>query len=487
MKKRNLHNLSHQRLLTCDMGELVPVSCVEALPGDSFRHSASMLLRVAPLVAPVMHAVDVRLHSFFVPNRLIWDNWEDFITGGNSGNDATVHPTITVNSGAGFAVGSLADYLGVPTGVDDLPVSALPFRAYARIWNDYFRDQDLQSELTIDTGDGADTTTNTDLKFISWAKDYFTMARAWPQRGDEVTLPLGTSARVATDVADGVDVSVWSTADGASRKLRADAAFVNRDSGTAGTSDLYADLSNATAASVADLRRAIALQSYQEARAMYGAEYVDYLRYAFGVTPDDARLQRPEYLGGGRQTISFSEVLQTGPDSTDGGVGEMLGHGISAMRSRSYVKFFTEHGLVLTLLSVRPRNVYVDGLHRSWSRTTKEDYYQKELEFIGQQAVLNKEVYWPHTTPNGTFGYMDRYAEYRHHPSHVSGLFRTTLNHWHLARDFSADVALNEAFIKCEPGRRINADTASDNLYVMVNHNLRARRPVHYAQPGRIL
>lgn len=486
------------------MGELVPVSCVEALPGDSFRHSASMLLRCSPLVAPVMHAVDVRLHSFYVPYRLIWDNWEDFITGGEDGDGDGVGaaPTITVNSGSGFAVGSLADYLGIPTGVDDLPVSALPFRAYSSIWNEYFRDQDLQDPLVVSKADGADSTTNTTLKNIAWAKDYFTMARPWPQRGDEVTLPLGTRANV---LGIGMENQTWTAgpanayetgasgtrayanyrnADGTAASNRV---FFEEDPNNAGFPNIYADLSNATAASITDLRRAIALQSIQEARAMYGAEYGDYLRYAFGVEPLDARIGRPEYLGGGRQTISFSEVLQTGPDSADDGVGELKGHGIAAMRSRSYMKFFPEHGLVLTLLSVRPRNVYIDGLHRMFSRATKEDYYQRELEFIGQQEVLNKEVYWPHATPNGTFGYQDRYAEYRHHPSHVSGLFRSTLNHWHLARDFSSDQALNEAFIKCDVTKRIHADTSNDTLYCMVNHNLRARRIVHYAQPGRTL
>lgn len=497
MRKRNLHDLSHQRLLTCDMGELVPVSCVEALPGDSFRHAASMLLRVSPLVAPVMHAVDVRLHSFFVPNRLIWDNWEDFITGGadGEGGAAGAAPTITPNTGSGFAVGSLADYLGIPTGVDDKPVSALPFRAYALIWNEFYRDQDLQSELTVSLADGADTTTNTTLKSIAWGKDYFTAARAWPQKGPEVTLPLGTTAPVLLDsnapnnpimrlTAGGLP-GVAALATGADSRLERGADGANLYFDPDGS--LYTDLAAATSASVAELRRAIALQSYQEARAMYGSEYVDYLRFAFGVTPDDARIQRPEYLGGGRQTISFSEVLQTGPDADDTGVAQLKGHGISAMRSRSYVKFFSEHGWVITLLSVRPRSVYTSGLHRSLSRTTKESYYQKELEFIGMQEVLNKEIYWAHATPDGTFGYQDRYAEYRHHPSHVSGLFRSTLNHWHLAREFGSTPALNESFITCTPGRRINADTENDNLYVMVNHNLRARRPVSYAQPGRIL
>lgn len=497
MKKRAKHSLSHYRLATFDMGELVPVGCVEVLPGDSFRHAASVLLRVSPLLAPVMHPIHVRLHHFFVPCRLLWDGWEDFITGGSDGEGGSsgTYPTITVNTGTGWAEGSLADYLGVPTGVDDLPVSALPFRAYSLIWNEYYRDQDLQSELTVDTGSGADTTTNTTLQKIAWEKDYFTAARPWPQKGPELTLPLGESADVVRDSSSSVP-GLRGASSGTSYNLRAAAGSSNvvlqvqgsANENLAWSTDvgLHADLTTATSATVAELRRVMALQRYQEARAMYGSEYVDYLRYAYGVVSSDARLQRPEYLGGGKQTIAFSEVLQTGPDSGDEGVADLKGHGIAAMRSRRYTRFFEEHGYVISLMSVRPRSMYASGLHRSWSRTTKEDYFQHELQFIGQQEVLNKEVYAAHATPAGTFGYQDRYSEYRHHPSHVSGEFRSTLNFWHLARIFSSDPALNASFIQCAPSKRINASQATDQLWVMVNHSLQARRQVSRAAPGRI-
>lgn len=493
MKRRYKHSLSHYKLATFDMGELVPVGCVEVLPGDSFRHSASCLVRVSPLLAPVMHPIQVRLHHFFVPNRLLWKNWEDFITGGpdGEGGDATAVPTITTQDG--FAEGTLADYLGCPTGVPNLTVSALPFRAYSLIFNEYYRDQDLVAELPVSDEDGNDTTTNVTLQRIAWEKDYFTAARPWPQKGPALTLPLGETAPVQPDGTRPTFRGDGTIGD-SGFDYQAGQAIIMREAGNVGATEnmlwgnpgLEADLTNATSATVAELRRVMALQRYQEARAMYGSEYVDYLRYAFGVRSSDARLQRPEYLGGGKQTISFSEVLQTGPDGSGEGVADLKGHGIAALRSRRYTRFFEEHGYVISLMSVRPRSMYGSGLHRSWFRATKEDYFQHELQFIGQQEVLNKEVYAAHSQPDGTFGWQDRYSEYRHLPSMVAGEFRSTLNFWHLARLFASDPALNSSFVQCNPGKRINASQATDQLWVMVNHSLRARRQVAPANPGRI-
>lgn len=507
---RSKHNLSHFRNLTCNMGEIVPIGLVDVLPGDSFRHSTSMLLRTTPLVAPPMHPVHTNIFHIYFPYRILWNDWENFITGGPDGLNASTFPTITVNSGSGFANGSLADYLGVPTGVDDLPVSALPFRAYALGYNHLFRDPDLNSALTVDLTDGADTTTNQTLQVGCWEKDYFTTCRPWTQKGTVLSLPLGSSATVKAQVSRLVTgaspgIQFYHEDDGdpaAADKLLTtgtggDQEFIYT-SGSAGAAanaalypgNLYADLSTATAATINDLREAIQLQAYKEARALYGSTYPDYLRY-LGLSPDDSRMQRPELLASGSNTIQFSEVLQQAP-TTSGtpnvGLGNMAGHGVGTVRSNQYTRFFPEHGLVMSLLLVRPKTMYVTGLNRHWSKTTKEDFWQRELEGIGAQEVLNKELYWADTGPNDVFGYQNRYDEYRHHESSVHGDFRgTTLDDWHLGRIFTSDVALNSTFVNCTPSTRIFQSTSTDQLLIMAMHNLVARRMVKkFGTPAKI-
>lgn len=488
--KRFKHNLSNYKLLTCDMGEIVPIGLREVLPGDTVQHSTSLLLRVSPLLSPVMHPVHVKIHHWFVPHRLVWEDWEKFITGGPDGMDASVFPTITTPVTTGFAEGSLADYLGVPTGAgnDSEEVSALPFRAYALIFNEWYRDQDLVSPLTIDLTSGPDTTTNVDLQNAAWEKDYFTSSRPWEQKGPSVTIPLTGDAPVlgigALNATYGTASQLVRESDGttstyATAKNFWDAGDDNKvyleQDGVTGYPKVRADLSNVSAVDMNDLRLAMSLQRFEEARARYGSRYTEYLRY-LGVRSSDARLQRPEYLGGGKQTIQFSEVLQTA-EGTDP-VGELRGHGISAMRSNKYRRFFEEHGYVISVMIVRPKTMYAQGLERTWNRRTKEDFFQKELQHIGQQEVLNKELYLAGPSPNGVFGYQDRYDEYRRAESTVAGQFRTTLNFWHYARLFSSAPALNADFVKSVPTKRVNAVTSEDCLWVMANHRMIARRIV---------
>lgn len=487
--KRSKFSLSHSKLLTMDMGQLIPIGLVEVLPGDSFQQATSALVRASPLLAPVMHPVDVRIHHWYVPHRLVWTDWENFITGGPDGLNASVPPTIALTTPA---ISSLPDYLGVPTG-SNITVGALPFRGYAAIWNEWYRDQDLQTKLTIDLTDGADTTTNIALQNCGWEKDYFTSARPWEQKGPAITLPLGTRAPVsgighATSATYGDAGSTYkdasTTAAGAvyPHAVASNTAIIQvrgTAAGAAGVPDVYADLSQATSASVNLLREAFALQRFEEARARYGSRYTEYLRY-LGVRSSDARLQRPEYLGGGRDTIQFSEVLQTGVTTSGNaaGVGTLRGHGIAALRSNRYRRFFEEHGYIHSFMSVRPKTMYIQGLPRHWSRTVKEDYWQVELQHIGQQEVLNKEVYAPHATPNGVFGYQDRYDEYRRNESWVSGEFRTTLDEWHFARAFGSDPALNASFVKCVPSEEPFASPSTNTLWVQVKHSIQARRLV---------
>nr|DAW08219.1 MAG TPA: Capsid protein [Microviridae sp.] len=474
--KRGKFSLSYTKLLSCDMGELIPIGWHEALPGDTIQQTTTALVRCAPLLSPVMHPVEVRFHHWCVPNRLLWTNWEKFITGGPDGLDATVHPTITLPS---VAVGSLADYLGVPISAGAIVVSALPFRAYASIFNENYRDQDLVTLAGLSLGDGVDATTSTALKNIAWEKDSYTSARPWEQKGPAISIPLtGSAPVVISETGATPGTRTFDRGNAA-----ADGAVRVNEAGTINSPLLFnTDLTGVSSVTVNALREALALQRYEEARARFGSRYTEYLLY-LGVKSADSRLQRPEYLGGGRQTIQFSEVLATAETGATTDVGDMKGHGIATPRSNRYRRYFEEHCIVMTMMSVRPKTMYMQGLDRKFNRRTKEDYWQKELQHIGQDNILNKEIYAAHATPDGTFGWQDRYDEYRKSESNVAGEFRTTtLNYWHLARDFSADPALNSTFVTSTPTKRVFAATSADCLYVMAKHSIQARRLV--AQTG---
>lgn len=468
---RNRHVLNHYRLLTCSMGEIVPVGVTEVLPGDSFRHMSSALMRFGPLVTPVMHPVYVKMHHWFVPNRIIWDDWEGFITGADS--EAAI-PTVTQDGNS-----DLLDHMGVDPAATGTEVNALPVRAYNKIYNDIYRDNDLQTEVSEDQ-----------LTVLSsnWEKDYFTRCRATPQQGAEVTIPFSAAEAPVLGIGT-VDTTSWGTS---SNVRQSDGSTVTYSEGIStsqatggrieGDGSQYpyirADLSQATGGiNVTDFRTAMALQRFAEARAFYGERYVDFLRY-WGIRPRDGRLDRPEYLGGGRQTVSFSEVLATAEAGSQV-VGGLAGHGIAAVRTRPYRKFFEEHGWCISVMQVIPRGIYGQALPRHFLRTTKEEYYQRELEMVGPQAVTNREVYPAHSAPEDTFGWCGRYDEYRQAPSYISGEFRdAAYDEWHLARLFGSDPALNSSFVQCDASNRIFAAPSEPNLQIMAQHFITAQRAV---------
>lgn len=484
MKKRSKFSLSHYRLLTMKMGYIVPVGLVEVLPGDTIRHATSVFLRLAPMLAPVMHPCHVTIHTWYVPYRLLWDQWEDFITGGPDGLDTSEFPTITAPSG-GFGVGSLADYLEIPPKFGGIEVSALPFRAYNLIYNEWYRDQDLENPLEISTDSGADTTTNTTLMRGDWERDIFTTARPWPQKGPGVTVPVNGASQESYEILPNgsMKFATLGTAVPGNHELQATTTSGNvlipPFGSYAGNYPLQY-LSGLTlnadpkqgSIDINQLREAFALQRFEEHRAMYGSRYVEYLRY-LGVKSSDARLQRPEYLGGGKQTIQFSEVLQTAEGSDP--VGTLRGHGIGAMRSNRYRRFFEEHGIVMSFMMVRPKSIYMQGIPRMYLRRVKEDFWQQELQHIGQQEVYTQELYGG-VEAGTVFGYQNRYDDYRQHWSSVSGEFRDILNYWHMARDFANAPVLNADFISAVPTERIFAAQQNDQLYCMVNHSIQARR-----------
>ena len=332
---RNKHNLSNYRLLTGDMGRLYPIGLVEVLPGDAFQHSTSVFMRFSPMAAPVMHPVSVRVHHFFIPHRLVWPEsegggWEQFITSGPTGADAQTVPTVATTGTAN----DLHDYFGLPTETG-APVSALPSRGFNLVYNEWFRDQDLVTERLA---------TDVTIPLVAWEKDYYTTSRPWEIKGPAITLPLGTKAPVSHDVVAPGKVGVFSTDVSAYRGLDAGGTDL-LSSGTVATEgeSLYADLSSASAVPINEFRRAFALQRYAEARAQYGSRYVEYLRY-LGVNPSDSRLQRPEYLGGGRAQVAISEVLQTANEAASDrfGVGDLHKDSHPLVRLRLRVRVFMQ-------------------------------------------------------------------------------------------------------------------------------------------------
>lgn len=556
--KRSIHNLTHYNLFTADMGQLVPICCVPVLPGDTFRHNSSVMVRLSPMVAPVMHPLYVRIHHFFVPNRLLWNKWEDFITGGKEGVGVNppLFPTIKFPS---VKKGSLMDYFGINPTDKEIEVNALPFRAYNLIYNEYFRDQDLVDELDVSLDSGVDEQTEIGLMNVAWNKDYFTTSRPTSQKGMEVTIPVNSATSTNTEYITKVyqirlkqlpfgSISLSDIVDSLNARILSESQkFINLEDDQVGSSYnftwtfteketftmtgvlsctsvsnheglkipdpvvlsscfFYTDSEHSPGTSLSqdctfslsfsygitksgqifvnDLRLAMALQRFEEEASRWGSRYVDYLRN-LGVNSSDSRLQIPEYLGGGRFQIQTSEVLQTAA-AGDAPVGSMYGHGLALGRSNRYIRFFEEHGYVITLFSVLPENIYSRGLKRDWLKRTFLDYWHPTIQNLGQQEVYAKEL-WQDSVNTLPFGYQDRFDEYRFEWSQIHGDFRDILADWHLARDFETEPYLNSTFITANPTKRPFASQSENVLWCACFNAIKARRLISQTAKPRLL
>lgn len=506
---RSSFDRSHGCKTTFDSADLIPIYVDEALPGDTFNLSMTAFGRLSTPIHPFMDNLFADSFFFAVPVRLVWSNWQKF--NGEQANPADstdfVIPEMTSPPTVGYAALTLQDYMGIPTEVPDLVHSSLFFRAYSLIWNEWFRDQNLQDSIVVDLDDGPDDPTDYVVMKRGKRHDYFTAALPWPQKGPSVELPLGSTAPVLgigkqNATFDQVDISVRES--NQATRVYADSSamdfgvaqgrfYTEEDPDNATWPNIYADLSSATAATINQLRQAFQIQKLYERDARGGTRYTEIIKAHFGVVSPDARLQRPEYLGGGSSPININPVAQT--SSTDGTSpqGNLASIGTLQLNGHGFTKSFTEHTIIIGLISVRADLNYQQGINRMFNRSTRWDFYWPALSHIGEQAVLNKEIYAQGVAADElVFGYQERFAEYRYKPSTITGIFRSnhaqSLDTWHLAQDFGSLPVLGDTFIQeAPPVDRVVAVPSEPEFLLDTYFKLTCARPMPlYSVPGLI-
>lgn len=562
--KRNSFNLSHEVKLTCNIGDLVPVDWREVIPGDTFEHKIEALVRFQALMAPIMHRVDVYFHHFFVPNRLLWNEFENFITGGEDGTATPLPPTIQFVTGYGQTAekamltastlreGTLCDFMGLPTIPSDVvhahpdgntspnylnnywsksfKVSALPFRAYQLIYNEWYRDQNLQDKVDIPLTSGSENNVNLSnmtvnpllqMRKRNWHKDYFTSALPFVQRGPEVRLPIQGTAGLIFDNYDAVNDAYLPTVIrdeqgnliNENGDLVSNRGILRQNYGTNYNSQMDAnvdvsqthkvDLSQATSSTINELRRTIKVQEWFERNARGGARYIEQILSHFGVMGKDSRLQRPQYLGGSKMPVTISEVVQqSATGSGDTPQGNLAGRALSITYDNGYKRFFDEHGIVMTIMSIMPKANYQQGLPRKFQRRDKFDYYFPEFAHLGEQPIFQSEIFYDFKRTLESqqdsqsdetavpFGYTPRYAEYKTELNRVHGQFKSSLAFWHMGRIFGNTPGLNSEFVQVDGTRddlnRVFATEGItddygreiDKVEVQLYHQIKAKRPM---------
>lgn len=486
---RSVFDLSYEHKFTCDPGELIPCLLREMVPGDIMKFAVNLFLRFQPITAPIMHQVNAMIELFFVPYRLIWDDWEDFITGGLDGTEA---PTLPTWGTATNGIGTLWDYFGFPTGITagagGAPIRFINY-AYNFIYNNYYLDETQQTEIAA---------TNNSVLKRNWEKDYFTSALPWEQRGTAPALPISGIIDI-----DGKDTDITFSIPGEGspyshvlqNELTATSNYAllggsASSPGAARWDDpaLEVDLAGASTFGVNDLRLAFQMQKLLERAALGGARYTEYLKAQYGVSNGDSRLQRPEWIGAMKVPVIFSEVLQTSEDGSTP-QGNMAGHGITAGIKTLGTYRATEFGVVMGLFSVMPKPAYSQGVDRQWLKETRWDFFNPLLVNLGEQAVTHAEIYTSATPADNTsvFGYQGRYNEMRTSKNIISGDLRGTFDHWHFGRQFSSKPSLNSAFLQYDSRKDMFAAPSEDGLIVNVGNIIKAIRPLPVLpQPGLI-